>query len=116
MYFPVAASKLALPGTTAVPTSDWPSKIPIGILKCVLARRKSGGGGTWVRVAVPGYAQSGACGLAAGLAGAGTWSGAACAGDAGTSATSAAPQASANAARPAAHRTPARRRRRVDGV
>src|SRR5215204_960789 len=63
VYVPLAASKLARPGTTAVPMSDWPSKMPIGVLKWVLARRKSGGGGTWVRVAVPGYAHSGACGL-----------------------------------------------------
>jgi hypothetical protein len=54
VYVPVARSKLALPGTTAVPTSDCPSKMPSGIWKWVLARRKSGGGGTWVRVAVPG--------------------------------------------------------------
>src|SRR5688572_15920794 len=37
--------------------------MPIGVGMSVVGRRKSGGGATWVRVAVPGCAQSGTCGL-----------------------------------------------------
>src|ERR1700691_5600823 len=55
---------MALPGTRALPMSDWPSKIPIGVLKFVLRRWKSGGGATCGCVADPGCAQSGACGTA----------------------------------------------------
>src|SRR5688572_12251010 len=65
VYCFVLRSKVALPGTAAVPISDWPSKIPMGVSKCVLARRKSAGGATWVWVAEPGCAQAGTVGAEA---------------------------------------------------
>src|ERR1700733_6501232 len=64
VYAPVAASKVALPGTRALPMSDCPSKMPMGVLNVVLGRWKSGGGATCGCVADPGCAQSGACGTA----------------------------------------------------
>ena len=64
VYSRVAESKEALPGTSAEPTSDWPSKIPMGVSKVVVGRWKSEGGATWVWVAEPGWAQAGAVGVA----------------------------------------------------
>src|SRR5271156_6028416 len=63
VYWPVAGSKLALPGITGLPISDWPVKMPIGVSKFLLGRWKSGGGATWVCVADPGWAHSGAAGF-----------------------------------------------------
>ena len=60
-----AASKLALPGTTGLPISDWLLKMPMGVSKVLLGRWKSGGGATWVWVAEPGWAHDGTAGVGA---------------------------------------------------
>ena len=50
----VAGSKVAEPGTRALPMSAWPVKLPMGVAKMRLGRWKSGGGAICWCVGEPG--------------------------------------------------------------